>query len=296
MLLLTVTTLILFGLFIPMRTSIFTQSTWYVDDDTTVSYTIEKAEMTARMGDLQVESEGVVFENVKVKPSNSFDVEVISIDNEYGIEYEVDNSTTSASGEIATDLFLFQFTQFAYYPEQETLRLSIQGFNSQEYIHGPNMINWFFVEPEESLWDYFEEIADIEYHKSRENNHDYEAYFEGFFEIRDEQAIVDLYMYGSFTNETTEIDMNFNHNIKFVWSSVTGILLGYRISTTLSGTVKELIVSESISIVCSKNDYSLPGYKFYNYSGFISGFEIAVAIISLTIVTFIGFNIKKRKK
>ena len=293
---LTVTTLILFALLIPMKTTIYTQSTWYVDDDTTVSYTIEKAEMTAQMGDLKVESEGVVFEDVMVKPSNSFDVEVISVDDVFGIEYEVDNSTASTNGEIASDLFAFQFTQFIYYPEEEALRLSMQGFNSQEYIHGPNMINWFFVEPEESLWNLFEELTDIEFHKSRENNHDYEAYFEGFFEIRDEQAIFDLYMYGSFTNETTEIDMNFNHNIKFVWSSISGILLGYRISTSLSGTIQELYTSESISIVCSENSYTLPGFKFYNYSGFISGFEITVAIISLTIVTFIGVNIKKRIK
>lgn len=272
------------------------EGTWKVDDDTIVNYTIEKASWTIQIGDQIMESEGANFKGVKVAPTNTFDVEIINVDEQFGVEFIVDNSTATVSGEIASDLFLFELDKFLYYPEQEALRLSLQGFNSQEIIIGPKMISWFFVEPEDSLWNHCREIADIDYHKSRENNYDYEAYFESDFEIRENQAIFDMYMYGSFVNDTLETDMSFNHNIKFVWDSLTGILLGYRISSSVSGSIEDVILSESIEIVCKESSYSLPGFKFYNYTGFISGYQIAITFVGLSAGVIFSILLRRKRK
>jgi len=268
---------------------------WEVDDDTIVNYTIEEANWEVQIGDQSEVGEGANYKGVKVIPTETFDVEVTNVDEQFGVEFIVDNSTATASGDIATDLFLFELSQFLYFPEQEAFRLSLQGFNSSEIVHGPEMISWFFVEPDDSLWDYLREIADIEFHKNRETNYEYEAYFESYFEIREEQAIFDMYMYGSFVNDSLEVDMNFNHNIKFVWDSITGILLGYRISSSVSGSIEEMILSHSVVIVCRENSYSLPGFKFFNYSGFISGYQIAITFVGLSAIVIFSIVIKRKK-
>lgn len=278
------------------NSTIYIEGAWGIDEDTVVNYTIEEANWKVQIGDQFVESEGANYKGVKVTPSNTFEVEVVTVDEQFGVEFIVDNSTATTSGEITSDLFLFDLNKFLYYPEQETLRLSLQGFNSQEIIHGPEMNSWFFVEPEDSLWDHFREIADIEYHKSRENNYDYEAYFEAYFEIRENEALFDMYMYGSFVNETLETDMTFNHNIKFVWDSLTGILLGYRISISLSGSVEELFVSELVEIVCKESSYSLPNFKFNNYSGLISGYQIAITFTGLAVGVIVSIFSKRKRK
>ncbi len=272
------------------------ESVWKVDDKTVVNYTIEDASWNIQIGDQLSGSEGVNFKGVKVAPSNTFDVEIISVDEQLGIEFIVDNSTATASGEIASDLFLFELEKFLYYPEQEILRLSLQGFNKQEIDLGPEMNSWFFVEPEDSLWDHFREIASIDYHKSKESNYDYKAYFESFFEIQENQAILDIYIHGSFVNDSLEIDINFSHNIKFIWDSLTGILLGYRISTSVSGTLEEVIIYESIEIICKESSYSLPGFKFYNYSGFISGYQFVITFVSLSALVICSIVIKRKRK
>ena len=293
---LVITFILVLSPYLSQNLAVNIEGTWEIDDETVVNYTIEGASWGVQIGDQSIGGEGVNFKGVKIAPSNSFDVEVVNVDEQFGVEFIIDNSTATASGEISSDLFLFELDQFLYYPEQEALRLSIQGFNRQEIILGPGMVSWFFVEPEESLWEHFREIANIDYHKSKESNYDYEAYFESFFEIRENQAIFDMYMYGSFVNDTLEIDMNFNHNIKFVWDSLTGILLGYRISSSVSGSIEELVLSESIGIICKESSYSLPGFKVYNYSGFISGYQIAITFAGLSAGVIFSIFVKRKRK
>ena len=288
--------ILLLSLFVSANTSIYTRGVWEINDSTTVTYEIETAYWEIGIGDRSIGSDGANFGNVKVDPTNTFDVEVDSIDENFGVEFTVDNSTASASGLISTDLFLYELAEFLYYPQQEVLKLSMQGFNAQEFEHGPQMISWFFVEPEESLWAYLAELTNLDYHQTKENNYEYKAYFEGDFEIRDDQALFDAYMYGSFANETLAVDMDFNHNIKFVWDSLTGVLLGYRISTIFSGTVDGLNIGESVEIICSKAGYTLPGFKFYNYSGIISGYEITIAVIGISAIVITSFIVNKKKK
>ncbi|HUU76991.1 MAG TPA: choice-of-anchor S family protein [candidate division Zixibacteria bacterium] len=273
-----------------------TKGQWKISTGTSVEYTIEEANWTVQYGDLSESGEGSQFDNVKINPSGTFEVEVINVDDQWGVEFVVDNSTEVSTGVITTDTFVFEFVKYLYYPAEECARITTEGFNSVSIKHGPYMPAWFFIEPNQELWDYFDEISAIEFHKTKENNFDFEAYFESFFELRDNQAIFDLHMYGDFINDTLETNMQFDHNIKFVWQESSGILLGYRVNSYLSGEYENQTITENLLMTCKQTEYSLPDFKFYAYTGFIPGYGFGITIISLIFLLTFGFLIKKQKK
>ncbi|MFW9922747.1 MAG: choice-of-anchor S family protein [Candidatus Thorarchaeota archaeon] len=272
------------------------QGSWQISDGTKVDYLLESANWTVYYGLDTATGEGCRYNDIKVKPNNEFEIKVNDVDDVWGIEYEINNSTDSSIGSISTALFLLEFEHFLYYPTEECIRLFSEGFNENEISLGPNMFGWFFIEPSEALWSYFNEIIDIEYHKSRSSIFDYQAYFESFFERREKQAIFDVNMYGDFINDTLEVDINFQHNIKFIWNDTTGILLGYRISTQFSGIFYGLSLSEELEIVCREVDYNLPNYKFYNYTGFIPGYDFGITVIAIFTISISILIFLKRKK
>ena len=272
------------------------KSEWKVSTGISAEYTLEEANWSVQYGELSELGEGGQFNNIKINPTETFEVEVIDVDDQWGVEFSVDNSTEISMGVTTTDGFIFEFTKFVYYPSEECARISIEGFNSVRIKHGPDIPAWLFIEPTQDLWDYFDEIEEIEYHKTRENNYDFEAYFEAFFELTNNQAIFDLHMYGDFINETLETDMQFDHNIKFIWQESSGILLGYRINSYLSGDFENQTISETLLMTCKQTEYSLPGFKFYAYTGFIPGFGFKTALISLVLLFALGIIIRKNKK
>lgn len=270
---------------------------WQITYGTKVDYLLESASWTVFYGYDEASGEGCRFNDIKVKPNNEFEIHVGDIDPVWGVQYEIDNTTDTSIGFISTDMFLLQFENFLYYPTEECIRLYSEGFNATEVSLGPQMFGWFFIEPSDSMWAYFDELVDIEYHKSKTSLYDYQAYFESFFERRDKQAIFDVNMYGDFINDTLEVDMNFQHNLKFIWNDTTGILLGYRISTQFSGTFHGMSLGEKLDVVCKEADFDLPNFKFFNYTGFIPGFDFGISMIAiLTITSFIVVIMKRRKK
>lgn len=274
------------------------KSDWLINNGTTTEYTIEEAEWTVEFGELSESGEGGQFESVKIEPSDTFDVIALDVDDIWGVEFKLDNSTATAIGIISSDAFYYEFVNFIYYPAVECARLAYEGFNEQRIMHGPEIPKWFFIEPSVELWNFFDEITDINYHKTRENNYDYEAYFEAYFERRDDQAIFDLHMYGDFLNDTLEIAMQFDHNIKFVWQESTGILNGLRMNTVLSGDYGNQTIGEDVSLVLMKSSYTLPDFKFFAYTGFIPGFNFGIAVISIfsiIVVSIIFTKVKRRK-
>lgn len=273
-----------------------TKSQWKISTGTSVEYTLEEANWTVQYGELSESGEGSQFDSVKINPLGTFEVKAIDVDDQWGVEFLVDNSTEVSTGVTTTDAFVFEFVKFIYYPAEECERISNEGFNSVRIKHGPNMPAWFFIEPNQEIWDYLTEISDIEFHKTRENNYDFEAYFESFFELRDNQAIFDLHMYGDFINDTLETDMQFDHNIKFVWQESSGILLGYRIISDLSGDYENQTITENLLITCKQTEYSLPDFKFYAYTGFIPGYGFGITVISLIFLLAFGILVKKHRK
>lgn len=274
----------------------FSSATWGVSDDFEVDYVLENAEWTITHSENEQTGTGAQYKEINIPLNEVFEVTVDSVDEVWGVQFIVDNTTDTTNGFLTNDLFMLQFEHFLYYPAIESERLYSQGFDIEEITRGPFLIDWFFVEPTDDLWDFLVEVANIQYHQERENNYDYEAYFESDVEKAENEVVFDINMYGDFINSTLEIDMQFQHNIKFIWEEDSGKLLGYRISTSFSGTFYGLFISESLDLVLKENNYSLPNFKFVNYTGLIPGFTMFISMVSLIVFVSIIVKIRRNKK
>ncbi|MHA1121738.1 MAG: choice-of-anchor S family protein [Candidatus Heimdallarchaeota archaeon] len=259
-------------------------------------YLLESSVWIVKINNLEASGEGAFFNEINIDINTRYEVDVLDVDNVWGVDFKVTNYTsTNSNGLITTDMFFSQFSKFLYYPVEECNRLVNSGFNKDEINRGPPLIQWFFVEPKQDVWDFLDNLTTLEYHNSLPNSLLYGATLEAEREIVDNQVIFDMYMRGTYENETGNTSIQFDHMIKFVWDEITGILLGYRIATYIYGQFQGYSITEDLQIINRQTGFELPKFKFI--SGFIPGFGFLITVIGLgtILVTSIIYSRKIKK-
>jgi len=273
-----------------------TQAAWGSISGSSTEYLLESSVWIVKINNLEASGEGAFFNEINVDMNTRYEVDVLDVDNVWGVDFKVTNYTsTNSNGLITTDMFFSQFSKFLYYPVEECNRLVNSGFNKDEINRGPPLIQWFFVEPKQDVWDFLDNLTTLEYHNSLPNSLLYGATLEAEREIVDNQVIFDMYMRGTYENETGNTSIQFDHMIKFVWDEITGILLGYRIATYMFGQYQGYSITEDLQIINRQTGFELPRFKFV--SGFIPGFGFLIAVIGLgtILVTSIIYSRKIKK-
>ncbi|MBK5115172.1 MAG: hypothetical protein KGD59_07220 [Candidatus Heimdallarchaeota archaeon] len=273
-----------------------TQAAWGSISGSSTEYLLENSVWIVNINDLEASGDGAAFNEINIDMNTRYDVDVLDVDNIWGVDFKVTNYTeANSNGFITTDMFFYQFSKFLYYPVEECNRLVNSGFNDEEIDRGPPLIQWFFVEPEQDVWDFLDNLTNIDYHNSLPDSLLFDATLQAELEIVDNLVIFDMYMRGTYLNETANTSVQFNHMIKFVWSEDSGILQGYRVDTSINGQYQGYSIIEELLIINRKSGFDLPKFKFV--SGFIPGFEFLIAIIGLgaILVTTIIYRQKRKK-
>jgi hypothetical protein len=273
-----------------------TQAAWGSISGSSTEYLLENSVWIVNINNLEASGNGASFNEINIDMNTRFDVDVLDVDDVWGVDFKVTNYTdANSNGFITTDMFFYQFSKFLYYPVEECNRLVNSDFNEEEIGRGPPLIQWFFVEPEQDVWDFLDNLTNIDYHNSLPDSLLFDATLQADLEIVDNLVIFDMYMRGTYLNETANTLVQFNHMVKFVWSEVSGILQGYRVATSINGKYQGYSIIEELQIINRKSGFELPKFKFI--SGFIPGFEFLVAMISLgaILVTTIIYRQKRKK-
>jgi hypothetical protein len=256
---------------------------------------LENSAWIIRVNDLEAGGDGASFNGINIDMNTRYDVDVLDVDDVWGVDFKVTNNTNANSnGLITTDMFYYQFSKFLYHPIEECDRLVNSGFNEEEIERGPPLIQWFFVEPEQDLWDFLDNLTTLDYHNSLPNSQLFEATLQADMEIVEGLVNFDMYMRGTYLNETEDSSVQFDHMIKFVWSEISGILHGYRVATSINGEYQGYTIRMELQMINRKSGYDLPKFKFL--SGFIPGFEFLIAIIGIGSVLVLTIIYGKKKK
>ena len=268
-----------------------TQAAWGDISGESTEYLLESSVWIVKINNLEASGDGASFNGINVDMNTRYDVDVLDVDNVWGVDFKVKNHTNANSnGLITTDMFFSQFSKFLYYPVEECNRLVNSAFNKDEINRGPPLVQWFFVEPEQDVLD---NLTTLEYHNALPNSLLYDATLEAELETVDNQVIFDMYMRGTYVNESSNTSIQFDHMIKFVWDKISGILLGYRIATYMFGQFQGFSITEDLQIINRQSGFDLPKFKFV--SGFIPGFEFLIVIIGLGMI-FVSRIFYSKKK
>ncbi|MBD3191173.1 MAG: hypothetical protein GF308_11035 [Candidatus Heimdallarchaeota archaeon] len=275
---------------------ITSQANWGIEPGFQKVYVLDESSWSITYGGLSATGEGGTFQELRIAQGDSFSINVVQVDNNYGVEYILENQQEqSSTGFVDKANFIYEFANFLYYPTEEAGRLDQTGFNEEEIMLGPPIISWFFIEPTEDLWEFLEEVTTLEYHNSLQNADEFEGTLEADFAVEGENKVFDFYLRGDYINETKNIEIRFDHNIKFIWKISTGLLQGYRISSQFLGEYFGNEISEELNVACRVGTYSLPYFKFGGFSGLISGFRMGIVITSGLVIVTIYQLMKKRK-
>lgn len=271
-------------------------SEWMVSPSDDVSYLVEESTWDVSLDNVDFSGIGGYFEGITVNKGTTFDVEVLSVDDELGVTFRVDNSTDTVSATMNNDKFLFEFLNLIYYPYQECDRLTHFELDLDQVVFGPEILGWFFLEANTDLWDFLEELTTEAYHTVLPFYDQFNVLLQADFVHEENLAIFDMFMNGSFENETEGTSVDFGHSIKFVWDNTTGILQGYRISSATLGTYQNHPVEISLQAIIKEVSYDLPDFKFL--TALFPGFEYltAIAVFSTIILSQLVFKKFKQKK
>jgi len=272
-------------------------SEWLVSPSDDVSYLLETSTWDVELDGTEVSGTGGYFEGLTVSQGTTFDVEVLSINELFGVNFRVDNSTNTITSYINNDNFLYEFTNFIYYPFHESYRLTHFELDLDQVVFGPEILGWFFLEIDTDLWDFLEDLTTNEYHEALPFHDLFDILLQADFEFQENLAIFDIYMNGDFENETDDTKVDFGHAIKFIWDNTTGILQGYRVTTEFQGTYQSHQVAITLEIVIRESSYDLPNFKFF--PGLFPGFNFVTtfAVLSVIFISnlfFKKFKLKKR--
>ncbi len=267
---------------------------WNIIISDAISYNLDISEWEISYDGNTISGSGGYLKGLLINEPSIFSVEVIEIDEEWGVVYQVDNATDSVNEYMTMDRFYFEFLRFLYYCIDESRRLVDLGLNESRIQKGPTLIPWFFIDPTEETWEFLTNMSDINYHNSLPIVKNIQGNLRAGFERENSEASFDITIQGIVNNETENINLEFDHTLKFVWNSTTGILLGYRISSYFTGNLEGHTLSEQINVVCMQVNYDLARFRFL--SGFIPGFTFIIAIVSLSIFGIIILIIKKKGK
>lgn len=270
-----------------------TQAAWGDISGESTEYLLESSVWIVKINNLEASGDGASFNGINVDMNTRYDVDVLDVDNVWGVDFKVTNYTSANSnGLITSDMFLSQFSKFLYYPVEECNRLVNSGFNKDEINRGPPLKQWFFVEPEQEVWDFLDNLTTLEYHNALPNSLLFDATLEAELETSENQVIFDMYMRGTYENESSNTSLQFDHMIKFVWDKISGILLGYRIATYMFGQFQGYSITEDLQIINRQTGFELPRFKFV--SAFIPGFGFLIAVIGLGMI-LVASTIYSRK-
>jgi len=272
-----------------------TRAAWGDISGESPEYLLESSVWIVKINNLEASGEGAPFNAINIDMNTRYEVDVLDVDNVWGVDFKVTNYTSANSnGLITTDMFFSQYSKFLYYPVEECNRLVNSGFNKDEINRGPPLIQWFFVEPKQDVWDFLDNLTTLEYHNALPNSLLYDATLQAELEIVDNQVIFDMYMRGTYENESSNTSIQFDHMIKFLWDKITGILLGYRIATYIYGQYQGYSITEDLQIINRQSGFELPRFKFV--SGFIPGYKFLITIIGLGTILISGIISSRRKR
>jgi hypothetical protein len=271
----------------------FSKADWTVPDSE-IEYILEESSWTVEFNELSITANGGYINGLKVKELGVFTVDVVNIDEQWGVDYNVDNSTHDVNDYITNDRFFFEFLKFLYYPLDESNLLAEVGLDESQVNSGFNILPWFFIETSDETWKYLENMSDIEYHNLLPIVKDIAGSLRADFVRVESEAIFDIMIQGTVENSSLNINYDFDHLLKFVWSETTGELLGYRISSNFSGTYSGFSISEQITVTCRQVDYNLEQFKFF--AGFIPGYTFVITIISLITIAFSFIVVRRLRR
>lgn len=271
----------------------FVESEYQVTPSDDVSYKIDESTWKVSLDEVEVEGTGGYFEGITVNQGTTFDVEVLSIDEEFGVTFRVDNSSDTVTSTINNDEVMFELSNLIYYPYHECDRLTHFELDLDLVAFGPEIIDWFFLDVNSDLWNFITELTTDAYHEVLPFYDQFDFTIQSLFEFQDNLAFYDLYMSGSYGNETEGTSVRFSHALKFIWDNTTGILQGYRMSSEIIGTYQNHLVEITLNVVIREVSYTLPDFKFY--PGLFPGYDFLAAIAVLTVIFLGQFYLKKIK-
>ncbi|MEA2071076.1 MAG: choice-of-anchor S family protein [Asgard group archaeon] len=269
---------------------------WTINPAEEISYVVEEAEWSIAFNNEDGSGKGGKIRNLTFKEGSTFSIEVTNVSEIWGIDYKIKNSTSTTNYFYDSTMFITGFSKLLYYPQEECKRIIEQYSIKPDIIYGPPLLPWFFIEDNSEVFNFLNEVTKSNYHSSIDRNETYEATMESDFENLEDIVKIDFYMNGYFSNESFNTDINFDHNLKFVWNKTSGILLGYRVQSQFEGTYRDNTISESLSLIIRKSGYILPEFKFGVLTGFLPGFTFSIVLSSILISTMTHFLRKKKKK
>ncbi|MBN1330400.1 MAG: hypothetical protein JXA54_13080 [Candidatus Heimdallarchaeota archaeon] len=268
-------------------------ATYTIVPGETSTYILERSDWYIKFEDLSESGSDGRFNDLSISSKSVFTVEVLGVDEEWGVDFEISNSTDTTTDYLTNDQFIFEFSNFIYYPIFEGKRI-VEEFDADIIKIGPEIFPWFFIQPIETNWNFLNNFTTQDYYSTNPLDQYVDGYFQASLERLGGKVLFDYNIKGSYTNESDKAKIQFDHLFKFIWNETSGVLLGYRISSYLTGKYFDLDFYEEIYVICRLSGYEIPNYKFI--PGFIPGYSYFIAISSIFAIAIFTIVFKKRRK
>ncbi len=266
---------------------------YIVSPSETYTYVLERSDLYVEFEDLSEVGTDGLYNDISLPSRSTFTVEILNVDEEWGVDFEVSNSTETTSDYLTNDQFIYELSNFIYYPVLEGKRIA-EEYDADKIKIGPEITSWFFIQPTEANWNFLNNFTKEEYYSDIPINQYIDGYFQASLERLEGEVLFDYNIKGTYTNESDKANIQFDHLFKFVWNETTGVLLGYRISSYLTGKYYDFDVYEEIYVVCHLSGYDLPNYKYI--PGFISGYSYFIALSGILALTVFVLIVRTKRK
>jgi len=158
-----------------------------------------------------------------------------------------------------------------------------------EATDGISFGQWMFFLPSDTDWDDFIEDWNVSEDLFNDTSSgELKVTAGSVLENSDRDIRFWLSMVGTYINDTEEIDLTADHRVMFAYDTSSGVLLGYRISTDVTGTFEGTSTTFKLNLEVIRDQYSLPGFPGLS----TSGFELFLILTSL----FLLLPIYRRKR
>ncbi|MGC9780753.1 MAG: hypothetical protein HZR80_16040 [Candidatus Heimdallarchaeota archaeon] len=257
---------------------------------TTYTFDVVASEWTLKQGTNTGAGTGFNFENTSYPAGTQFDLNVTSASTSsvswnVTIGSEFDEGTNSGFDILGFVLLLF-------YPIMISGGFST--WDQDEIEKGPELFRLFFVDPV-GYSDLLTELSNDTYVESMFTDPEWTfSQLQGEFVNSSSTAVFDWYLSGRYYSSADNTDFKGVYNMKFAFDKTTGAVKGFRMYIDYTGNVAGSIMEIDMVQHFEVEGYNLPAFLIFP-SGFISGFELLIAIPTLAVIGTIAYIIKKRK-
>ncbi|NHJ87339.1 MAG: hypothetical protein FK734_17880 [Asgard group archaeon] len=268
----------------------------------TYTYDVVASNVAITVGTESASASGYTLGSTHFDEGTSVTVNVTAVGTT-DVDYDIISGAASES-EVSSTLSL-AFTTIFYgvlFPLLFGIATTIE-FNTTEASEDPGILMIPFVSNETDTFDSYIDMAnDIQAGPTTTGTELGNLVMNATYTDEPDEFFFEFYMGGNYIyNDTIGTDyiysdMDIEHHYQFAYQKTTGVMLGIRVESEITGTNNGTAVDINVLQHTELDGYNLPNYAFHGGPTWpFPGFEVVIAITAIGSVALAAVLIRKRK-